>query len=360
MSVDKIILWIMAVGVLLGALDKITGNHFGLGERFDAGFHALGPLALGMVGIVCLAPVIADKLGGIIAPVFRAIGADSAMFGAILANDMGGYSLAMGLADNADMGLFSGAIIASMLGCTLVFSIPVGLSILERKDHEYYSRGLLIGLVTIPIGGIVGGLVAGFDIIMVLMNLIPVAALSILLAVGLLLVPHGMVVGCLIFGRIITIIIYIALAAAAFTHITGVTLIPGMTPIMDALECVSGIGVVLLGTFPVMAIFTRVMTKPLGALGRRTGLDVGSTAGVIISLANAVPTFGMMKDMKKRGIVLNTAWLVPASAALGDHLGFTAGVNSKMIAPMIAAKISAGIIALALAFIFTRDMKAEG
>ena len=30
MSFDKIILWVMAVGLLVGALDKITGNHFGL------------------------------------------------------------------------------------------------------------------------------------------------------------------------------------------------------------------------------------------------------------------------------------------------------------------------------------------
>ena len=58
MSFDQMILWVMAVGVLIGAGDKITGNHLGLGEKFDEGFQAMGSLALGMVGIVCLAPVI--------------------------------------------------------------------------------------------------------------------------------------------------------------------------------------------------------------------------------------------------------------------------------------------------------------
>ncbi len=88
MSFDKMILWVMAIGVLVGAIDKILGNRLGLGEQFDEGFNAMGPLALGMVGIVCLAPVISKYLGPIIIPVFTAVGADPALFGSILANDM--------------------------------------------------------------------------------------------------------------------------------------------------------------------------------------------------------------------------------------------------------------------------------
>ena len=90
MPFDKIILYIMAVGVLLGALDRIIGNKFGLGEQFEEGFNSMGPLALGMVGIVCLAPVISDVLGPIIIPIFNLCGADPSMFATILANDMGG------------------------------------------------------------------------------------------------------------------------------------------------------------------------------------------------------------------------------------------------------------------------------
>ena len=100
MSFDQIILWVMAFGALIGAADKIIGNRFGLGEKFDEGFQAMGSLALGMVGIVCLAPVISKALGPVIIPACQAIGADPALFGSILANDMGGYSLAMELAQN--------------------------------------------------------------------------------------------------------------------------------------------------------------------------------------------------------------------------------------------------------------------
>lgn len=184
MSLDRIIIWIMAVGVLIGGLDRIFGNKLGLGEQFEEGFNAMGPLALGMVGIVTLAPVIAKVLGPVIIPIFNFFGADPSMFAAILANDMGGYPLAMELA-------------------------------------------------------------------------------------------------------------------------------------------------------------------------------VNEQAGLVITLANSIPVYKMMKDMDNRGKVINTAWLVTATAALGDHLGFTAGVRPDMITPVVIGKISAGILAIIIASLVSRDLSNE-
>lgn len=357
MTFDQIILWVMAAGVIIGAADKIFGNRLGLGEKFDEGFNAMGPLALGMVGIVCLAPVIADLLGPAIIPLFEALGADPAMFGAILANDMGGYPLAMELAKNQEAGLLAGNIVASMLGCTLVFSIPVGLGLIEKEDRPYFSKGLLIGLVTIPAGSIIGGLIAGFDPGMVLRNTVPVIILAVLLALGLKFIPEAMVKGCMIFGQFITIVIYIGLAAAAFEHLTGVVIIPGMADIMEGMNAIAGIGIVLLGTFPVLTILTKILDKPLNAVGRKIGLDKTSAAGLVFTLANSVPVYTMMKDMNKKGIIVNTAWLVPATAALGDHLGFTAGVRPEMITPVVIGKLAAGVLAVLLALFICRNMK---
>lgn len=347
----------MAIGLLVGAADKIIGNKFGLGEKFDEGFNAMGPLALGMVGIVCLAPVIAKVLGPVIIPVFEAMGADPAMFAAILANDMGGYSLAVELAQDEQAGLLAGNVVASMLGCTLVFSIPVGLGLIEKEDQVYFSRGLLIGLITIPVGSILGGIIAGFTIGLVIKNVIPILIFSLLLILGLKLIPDKMIKGCMIFGQFITIVIYIGLAAAAFEHLTGVVLIPGMAPIMEGMDAIAGIGIVLLGTFPVLTIITKVMDKPLNAAGQKIGLDAVSAAGLVFTLANSVPVYTMMKDMKKKGIIVNTAWLVPATAALGDHLGFTAGVQPEMITPVVLGKIAAGILAIILTLIFCKNME---
>ena len=356
MSFNEIIMWVMAIGLLIGAVDKITGDHLGLGEKFDEGFNAMGPLALGMVGIVCLAPVISKVLGPVIIPAFEALGADPAMFASILANDMGGYSLAVELAKSEQAGLLSGNIVASMLGCTLVFSIPVGLGLIEKEDQTFFSKGLLIGLITIPVGSILGGLMAGFPAVLVLKNIIPIIILSVLLVLGLKFIPDQMIKGCMLFGKFITIVIYIGLAAAAFEYLTGKVLIPGMAPIMEGMEAIAGIGIVLLGTFPFLTIATKVLDRPLNALGQKIGLDATSAAGLVFTLANSVPVYTMMKDMKMKGIIVNTAWLVPATAALGDHLGFTAGVRPDMITPVVLGKITAGVLAIILALVICKNM----
>jgi len=359
MAFDQMIIWLMAAGILLGGIDRLIGNKFGLGEQFEEGFNALGPLALGMVGIVTLAPVIAKLLGPLIIPAFAWIGADPAMFAIILANDMGGYPLAMELAINEQAGLLSGLIVASMLGCTIVFSIPVGLSLIEYKDRPFFAKGLLVGLITVPVGGMVGGLIAGFDLWMVWINNIPVIALSIIFVSGLIFIPEHMINGALIFGKFIIIVITIGLAAAAFQHLTGVVILPGMAPIMDAMAIIAQIGIILLGTFPILTLLVKLMNKPLTTLGKKIGMNATGAAGIVITLANSIPVYKMIKDMTPRGKVINTAWLVPATAALGDHLGFTAGVRPDMITAVVLGKIIAGILAILLAMVFSKNLNYE-
>lgn len=88
MTFNTLLLWLMALGILVGAMDRIFGNKLGLGEQFEEGFNAMGPLALGLVGIVTLAPVIANVLGPVIIPVFglassgnRSVGRSPRLYG---------------------------------------------------------------------------------------------------------------------------------------------------------------------------------------------------------------------------------------------------------------------------------------
>ena len=88
-------------------------------------------------------------------------------------------------------------------------------------------------------------------------------------------------------------------------------------------------------------------------------MDATSTAGIVFTLANSIPVYKMMKDMNARGKIINTAWLVPATAALGDHLGFTAGVYPDAITAVVISKIVAGVLAIALAMLLTKNTEAE-
>lgn len=355
MTFDKIIIWLMAIGIIIGAIDRLFKNKFGLGQKFEEGLNAMGPLALSMVGIVSLSPVISNILGPIIIPFYKFLGADPAMFASILANDMGGYQLALSLGENTEIALFSGLIVASMLGCTIVFSIPVALGLIEEKDKEFFAKGLLIGLSTIPLGSIIGGLIMKINIKVLIINIIPIILISLILILGLKFFQSSMIKGVLYFGKFIMWISTIGLAAAAFESLTGVVLIKGMAPINEEMNVVINIGIVLLGTFPMLTLIINILDKPLRKLGKYIGLDSTSVAGIIFSLANSIPVFKMLKDMNNKGKIVNVAWLVSATSTLGAHLGFTAGVESKMIIPVILSKLFAGLFAIIIALIFTRS-----
>lgn len=359
MSVNEIIVYIMVVFAVLGAIDRIIGNKFGLGEKFEEGILAIGSLAISMVGIIALAPVLADILKPVIVPVFSFLGADPAMFaGTILANDMGGAPLAQALAETKEAGLFGGLIVGAMLGPTIVFTIPVGLGIIREEDRRFLATGVLAGVITIPIGSFVGGLVAGFPIMMVIRNLIPIIIIAILIALGLWKFQNGMIKGFTIFGKLVVAVITFGLAVGIVQQLTGITIIKGMDPISEGFTIVADICIVLAGAFPLVFVITKVFKKPLMGLGKLLGMNDVAAAGLVASLANSIPMFDMMKDMDNRGKILNVAFAVSAAFVFGDHLGFTAGFNSTMILPMIVGKIVGGITALFVAiFIANKTLK---
>lgn len=358
MSVNDGIMFFMAVGILIGGADCIFNNKFGLGEKFEEGFMCLGPMALSMVGIICLSPKLAQFLGPVIIPIYRLIGADPAMFASILAIDMGGFPLAMALAENTQIGYFSGLLVASMLGAAIVFIIPVGLGMIQAEDRSYFAKGLLLGLVPIPIGAFVGGVMMGLPVTVILINLIPIIMIDILLVIGLVLAQDRVVKLFIWFGRGIRILTVIGLSAAAFEHMTGFVLIPGMPPIMDGLKTVAGICIVLLGSLPLMTLIQRLMKKPFGVIGKILNLDSVSIAGMLFSCISVLPVFRMIKDMGPRGKVVVTAFLVSAISVFSAHLGFTVGAAPQILLPMMSAKLISAVIAATLALFFTKDLKA--
>lgn len=360
MGINEIIIYLMVIFMTLGALDRIIGNKFGLGEKFEEGIMTLGSLALAMVGVISLAPVLAKILKPVVVPFYEILGADPAMFATtILANDMGGYPLAMELATSHDAGLFAGIIVGAMMGPTIVFTIPVALGIINNKDKKFLATGVLAGVMTIPIGSFVGGLVAGFDVLMVLRNLVPIIIFALLIALGLWKIPDAMVKGFDIFGKFVVIVITIGLAAAIIEKLTGFSVIPGMAPIDDGIAIIGDIAIVLAGAFPLVYVLTKIFKKPLLKLGALLKMNDKAAAGMVATLANSIPMFNMMKDMDNRGKIINVAFAVSAAFVFGDHLGFTAGVEKNMIFAMIVGKLVGGISAVILASFIAKNKAVE-
>ena len=355
MGAYEIIIWIMAVFAVLGAIDRILGNRFGLGQSFEEGILAMGSLALAMIGIISLAPVLSSLLKPVIVPVFSLLGADPAMFaGTILACDMGGGALAAELAGSQEEALLGGVLTGSMLGATIVFTIPVALGILAPEDRPALAKGVLCGIVTIPIGILCGGLVAGFSLGMLLRNLIPIVLIAGLIVLGLWKAEKAMIRGFTVFGKLITTLITLGLATAIVKELTGFSILPGMAPISEGFATVGAIAIVLSGAFPLVFAVTKILEKPLMKAGRLLGINDSAAAGLIATLANSIATFGMVKDMDSRGKVVNIAFAVSAAFVFGDHLGFTAGFAPQMLVPMILGKLAGGISAVAVALWLTR------
>ena len=355
MSFHEVLIDMMAVFALLGGLDRILGGRFGLGSRFEEGILSMGSLALAMVGIVSLAPVLAGILKPIVVPVYRLLGADPAMFaGTVLACDMGGGPLARQLTADPQAADLGGVITGSMLGATVVFTIPVAMGILEEEDRPAMAKGILCGMVAIPFGILAGGLTAGYAFSMVLRNLVPIVLMALLIALGLWRAEKTMVAAFTAFGKIVVAVVTVGLSGAIIQALTGFAVIPGLAPISEGFETVGTIAIVLAGAFPLVYVLTQVLNKPLMALGKLLGINEPASAGLIASLANSIATFGMVKDMDDRGKVVNIAFAVPAAFVFGDHLGFTAGFAPELLPAMIVGKLVGGVFAVGFALLLTR------
>ncbi|GGA79961.1 ethanolamine utilization protein EutH [Ornithinibacillus halotolerans] len=355
MGINDIIVLIVMGLLCIGAIDKIIGNKLGLGERFTEGFMTMGALTLSMVGIISFAPVIASVLTPIIAPIYNLIGADPASFpNTILALDMGGYSLATEMAESKEAELFAWVFLGTMMGPTIAFTIPVALGIIKKEDHSYFAKGILLGLITVPLGCLVGGLVAGFDFFMIVKNLIPTIVLSIFISIGLVKIPGKMIAGFSVFAKGIEIIAIIGLAAISVETFTGFVIIPNLAPLEEGVQIVAMIAVFLAGAFPLVKMISLLFKKPLEKLGEKLGISDTSTTGIVASLAHIIPTLSILEHMDSRGKVVNVAFAVSGAFVLGGHLGFVAGVNKEIVFAMIVGKLVGGISAVLLAIITTR------
>lgn len=359
MSINNFIIYIMLFFMLVGSIDRILGNPLGYGKKFEEGIMTMGTLALAMLGIISFSPVIANILKPVITPFYTILGADPAMFaGTILANDMGGYILSQELGNSYQSSLFSGLFLSATMGTTLSFSIPVAFGIIDKKDHEFLSKGVLAGTSTIPFGCFIGGLTAHFELKMIILNLIPIILFTLLICWTLIKFPEKISYGFFIIGKLIFAITTIGLSLEIIEVLSGVVIIKNMLPLSEGIKTVGSIAITLAGAFPMLHFMTKVLTKPLIYVGRLFNINEKSTAGLIATLAHNIPMFNLLKEMDNRGKLLCIAFSVSGAFTFGSHLGFTAGIDKSLVFPVIITKLSGGISAMFVAnYIYIKEFK---
>lgn len=338
---------VMLVFSVLGALDRILGNRFGFGKEFEKAFMLLGAMALSMIGMIVISPFIADIMKPVSIFFANILHIDSSIIPASLfANDMGGASLAVEMAANEKTGLYNALVVSSMMGCTISFTIPFSFGVVNKEQHQELLLGLLCGIVTIPIGCVISGVICKIPFGSLLLNLMPIAIFSGIIAFGLIRFPELCVRIFKWIGIFITAIITIGLSLGIIRFLTGYEVIKGLATIEEGAAICVNAAVVLSGSFPCMYFVSKVLAKPLKAIGRKIGVNENSIVGIVSSLASSATTFGMMDKMDKKGVVLNSAFAVSGAFVLGSHLAFTMAFDSTYVFPVIIGKLVSGVLAI--------------
>jgi len=267
---------------------------------------------------------------------------------------MGGYPLAAELAADPKVGLYAGVVLSSIFGCTLVFTIPVGMGMLAKEQHRSFARGTLYGLITMPVSLLVGALLCGLSPFQALWQNLPILLLSSILLLGIWKAQAFTIRCFTVFASVIRILTYSGLTLGAFESLTGIALVPGLAPIEDGLKIVSDVGIVLLGSLPVTELLQRLLKKPMLWIGKKAGMEADGIVGLLISSVTITPALANLKHQTLRDIIINAAFFVCAASALGGHLAYVLGVAPDTVSMMVPAKLIGGVAGAALAIWATR------
>lgn len=387
--IGTIVVYIMMACMAAGAIASMVRPESELGKEFIEGLYSIGPIFLSVGGIFASIPYISWFVEAVFGPAFGLVGADPALASTtIVATDMGGYQTADVISATREswiMAMYTGF----MAGATIVYSLPIGLRMVDKHDHKYLALGMMCGFVSIPFGVLIASTVTMLSNPMIretisnnaeatyqlaitsglmFSNLVPITIICVLIALGLKFIPNGMIKGFTIFGRFIDFAARTVLMISIIEYFTGFFSMVfggwGFEPlaaygvfdtetglyneavISEAVEVVASIGMMLAGAFPMVYLIKTYLAKPLGAIGRFFGLSDLAVSGILATSANALALFPMIRDMAPLDKVKVLAYCVAGSFIIGDHLSFCATYQPTLIAPLMIGKFVAAILAV--------------
>lgn len=349
----EIITYVFIVAAVIAAVDRIIGNKLGLGAEFEKGIMMLGPLTLSMTGMLIMAPVIAHLLASF-ADKFPEFLDFSIIPSSILANDMGGAPLALQLSKNEQLGNFNGLIVSSMMGCTVSFIIPYALQVADKKYHSDILYGILCGIVTIPVGCFVSGLLLRISFVQLFFDLVPLIVFSLLIAFGLIKFKAFMIKLFKLLAFLIKIVITVSLVVGIIEFLTGYSVFPFADTLENSMNVIINIACVMAGAFPVLFVINKLLKNVLKKIGEKSGINETSAFGLLATLGTCVTTFEMVDKMDRKGIILNSAFAVSASFVFVDHLAFTLSYNADYVPYLFVAKLLSGVCAFCLALLLCK------
>ena len=356
----NVITVIVLIFSIIGALDKLFGNKLGMGKEFGRAFSLFTPMATSMLGVLIVAPGLGAWLAPAFAGFYNLFGLDPSIIPASLfANDMGGMTLAKEICKSQTIGDFNAFVVSSMMGCVISFTIPVSISMVKKEQHKDLFFGMLCGIVTIPAGCFVAGLMRGIGVVDILLDLLPLVILSAVIAAGLALAPNVSIKIFSVFGKFMQAVGILGLVCGIFTFLTKIQIDSHFSTLQDAaLICVNAC-ITLSGALPFMYLVTKLLGKSMERLSGKIGINSTSAVMLLSTMVTNTPTFGVMEKMNPKGVALNSAFAVSAAFVFGSHMAFTMAFDSSYLLPVMVGKFLSGVCAVALAMLLYKEKTNE-
>ncbi len=356
----------LCIGILLcftlvGLADKILGGKLGVSEEMDRGLASMGGLCVSMSGIYCVAVTALGAVSDGVERVRTALPFDpSLLTGMLFAPDMGGWAAAKELAATPALAAYTGLLVASTLGCLISFTLPIALGSLRQHEVMGFMQGIVWGIVALPAGLVLGGLVVGLDPVSLFQNLWPVLALCGLVVAGLVFWPGGCIRALAVFGeavRILGIVLFGVMLLGVF--LPSIAFIPE-TLVQEALMIVFRIMAVVCGAMVASSIALSRCGGAIKRLADKLGVNEYAVLGCMASLVSTVSMLPLYGRMDVRGKVMNAAVSVSGAFLIGGQMAFVSSVgDSRSVAAFFVCKGLAGILAAALALRFTKNAPPE-
>lgn len=347
--ISKLVIYVIGVFLIIGAIDYIFGSPLKLGNKFEEGIKTMGTLALGIIGIYSLSPLLLKIISPAAQLVWKIFRLDpSVITSSIFALDMGGYNLCKNIAVNSEVGIFMGIIVSSTLGATVSFTLPMAFSITEKKDKESLAKGIMIGIIVIPVGCIAAGIWQGIYLPMLLWNMTPIVLFSISLAYGILKAPNTIIKIFSCLGKFIIGLSIFGLLLQGIYLIYGYKPQGFLIPFEDSMALVGKITIILGGAYPMLEVINRVLMVPLDKLGEKFGIKSASITAMIGNLASNLLVFGNLKHMNEKGKIMCAGFAVSGAFILGGQLAYVASVEPRLLGAFFISKIVSGALSLLL------------
>ena len=369
----------MMACMVTGGIVSMIKPESELGKEFIEGIYAVGPILFSVGGIYASIPYLQWFVMNVFGPLYGLVGADPSLAATtIVASDMGGYQAAYAISQTTEswiMALFTGF----MAGATIVYSVPIGLRLIDKSKHKYFALGIMCGFLAIPFGVLIASGVCALSNPMVrnvlstdaeatyqlamnwgaiFVNLVPLTIICVLIAIGLKFIPEKMIKGFTIFGTAIDYAARTVLILSILEYFTGLISMIfggwGFEPLLfiddekglGAVENCAVIAMMLAGAFPMVHLVKTYLAKPLGKIGRFFHLSDMATAGILATACNALALYPMTRDMRAVDIVKASAFTVCGAFIIGDHLSFCANYQPTLIMPLMIGKLLAAGIAV--------------